>query len=267
SCMYGAVCSISRSVGVLNTPQSRGSFVTANRPTSGSGLSVPTPIFAYIFSVKLLPSWQRSHCALSKNTFMPRTCDAFIAPRFPALYRSYGALPESTVRSKHAIACATRSIVISSLPKAFANSGLYPTIVFSRPTTASCVLPISIGFAIGPFACSSSDPARPSQNCAREYTRLITVGALRPPFCPRIPVETGDPSVKPCSGAWHEAQLTVSSAERRLSKYKYRPSPTFAAEYGLLLGHWIGGSPSGAFGASCANAAAVQTRITKLERI
>ena len=45
-----------------------------------------------------------------------------------------------------------------------------------------------------------------------------SVGALRPPFCDLIPVETAAPSVKPNFGSWQDAQLTVSSAERRLSK-------------------------------------------------
>jgi hypothetical protein len=62
-------------------------------------------------------------------------------------------------------------------------------------------MPISMGLAMGPLACSSRVPARPSQNCASEYARLITVGALRPPFCDLMPVETAVPSVKANSGS------------------------------------------------------------------
>src|SRR5258706_1983368 len=117
---------------------------------------------------------------------------------------------------------------------------------------AECVFPISMAFAIGPLACRSRVAARPSQNCASEYARLITVGALRPPFCDLMPVETAAPSVKACSGAWHDAHATDSSAERRLSKYRSRPSSTLSAEYGLLAGQESGGNPSGAFGPSAA---------------
>src|SRR5712692_10132011 len=74
----------------------------------------------------------------------------------------------------------------------------------------------------------------------------MVVGALRPPVCPRIPVETAALSVKPCSGAWHDAQATVLSAERRLSKYSSLPSSTLSAEYGLSAGHGTGRRPSGA---------------------
>src|ERR1700694_3977469 len=73
----------------------------------------------------------------------------------------------------------------------------------------------------------------------------MVVGALRPPFCPRIPVETGAPSVNPCSGAWQDAHATVLSAESRLSKYSRRPSSTLSAEYGLSGGHGTGSKPSG----------------------
>ena len=46
----------------------------------------------------------------------------------------------------------------------------------------------------------------------------MTVGALRPPICPRMPFENGWPSVKACFGSWQLAQETVPSAESRLSK-------------------------------------------------
>src|SRR5436305_10201129 len=67
-----------------------------------------------------------------------------------------------------------------------------------------------------------------------------------------MPVENAAPSVKACSGAWHDAHDTDSSAESRLSKYRSRPSSAFAAEYLLLDGQESGGKPSGALGASAA---------------
>src|SRR4029434_1286574 len=44
------------------------------------------------------------------------------------------------------------------------------------------------------------------------------------------------PSVKARLGSWQEAQLTVPSAERRVSKKSIRPSSTFAAVIGLSEG-------------------------------
>src|SRR5689334_14924205 len=115
-----------------------------------------------------------------------------------------------------------------------------------------------MGLAMGPLACSSSVSARPSQNCASEYARLITVGALRPPFCDLMPVENAAPSVKACSGAWQEAHETVSSAESRLSKYKTRPNSALSAEYLLLEGQESGGKPRGALGAAALGASAAE---------
>jgi len=46
----------------------------------------------------------------------------------------------------------------------------------------------------------------------------MTVGALRPPFWPPIPVETAAPSVNPYFALWQEAQATVPSDDSRLSK-------------------------------------------------
>ena len=46
----------------------------------------------------------------------------------------------------------------------------------------------------------------------------MTVGALRLPVWPLIPVETGPPSDQPLAGLWQVAQLTVPSTEIRGSK-------------------------------------------------
>src|SRR5947209_877467 len=81
----------------------------------------------------------------------------------------------------------------------------------------------------------------------------MTVGALRPPFWPPMPVETAAPSVNPLSGRWQVAHATVASEERRLSKKSSQPRSRRAAEYGLSSGQKIGGKPRGGLGGlSCA---------------
>ena len=47
---------------------------------------------------------------------------------------------------------------------------------------------------------------------------LMTVGALRPPFCLPMPTETGRLSVNANRGSWQLAHETVPSEESRLSK-------------------------------------------------
>src|SRR5438067_10224750 len=118
---------------------------------------------------------------------------------------------------------------------------------------SSCGWPISIGLAIGPLACSSRVLARPSQNCSSLYARLNTVGALRPPSWPRMPLENGCPSVNASFGSWQVAHETVLSADSRLSKYRSQPSSAFSGVYGLSLGQKISTSPSGTFGPSLGN--------------
>src|SRR5689334_12468158 len=78
--------------------------------------------------------------------------------------------------------------------------------------------------------------------------RLMTVGALRPPFWDLIPVETGALSVYPILGSWQDAQLSVSSADSLRSKYNNLPRSAFAFVYGLSFGQLTGGRPSGGFG-------------------
>ncbi len=46
----------------------------------------------------------------------------------------------------------------------------------------------------------------------------MTVGALRLPFCPLMPVETAAPSVNANFGLWQLAHETLASDDRRLSK-------------------------------------------------
>jgi hypothetical protein len=52
-------------------------------------------------------------------------------------------------------------------PKDFSNSTRYPAMALIFATTSAWVLPISMGLAMGPLACSSSVDARPSQNWFR----------------------------------------------------------------------------------------------------
>jgi len=47
-----------RTVGVLKAPVSLGSFVTANRPGSGSDLSMPMPMLWNFSSARFAPTWQ-----------------------------------------------------------------------------------------------------------------------------------------------------------------------------------------------------------------
>src|SRR6185312_1972588 len=120
--MYGPVLAMSRNVGVLNAPLSSSFLLTLNRPRSGFGLSIPMPMFVYLPLVKLTPSWQLSQRALlEKKTFMPRCWDSFSAVLSPASNLSYGELPESTVRSKVAIALAMWSMVIGLGPNTFSK--------------------------------------------------------------------------------------------------------------------------------------------------
>src|SRR5437016_240288 len=90
--------------------------------------------------------------------------------------------------------------------------------------------PISIGFRMGSFACSSSDGARPSQNWVALNIALSTVGLLR---CGRwagaaTPSGTGLWSTKPRAGSWQVAHDTWSLIERRLSLNSLSPSATLS---------------------------------------
>src|SRR6266699_2473262 len=78
----------------------------------------------------------------------------------------------------------------------------------------------------------------------------MTVGALRPPSCPRMPFGNFSPSVKPNFGSWQLAQEIVLSAESRLSKKSSQPSSAFSAEYSLPFGQGMATSPLGTFGPS-----------------
>ena len=80
------------------------------------------------------------------------------------------------------------------------------------------VLPISIGFWIGPLAWSSSEGERPSQNCSGRQAALLTGGDLRPPIWPAMPLLVGPWSDQPMAGLWQVAQEMVLSLESRVSK-------------------------------------------------
>src|SRR4029077_10985228 len=91
-------------------------------------------------------------------------------------------------------------------------------------------LSISIGFRIGSFACSSSDGARPSQNCVALNIALRTVGLLRLPrsFGAVTPSASGLWSTKPFCGSWQVAQATVLVTESRLSLKSLSPRAAFS---------------------------------------
>ena len=68
-----------RTVGVLKAPVSLGSFVTAKRPTSGSGLSIPMPMLWYFSSARFAPTWQAVQLPFSeKKISRPRRADSDI---------------------------------------------------------------------------------------------------------------------------------------------------------------------------------------------
>src|SRR4051812_30328052 len=98
---------------------------------------------------------------------------------------------------------------------------------------------------MGPLACSSKLSARPSQNWDFMYAALRMLGAETVPLWPRIPVDTGDWSVQPLFGSWHDAHETVASRDRRLSKKRVLPSAAFASLTGLSGGTGGSSSPSG----------------------
>ncbi|MNG21982.1 hypothetical protein D3C84_1064180 [compost metagenome] len=60
---------------------------------------------------------------------------------------------------------------------------------FSTCTASSCDDAISMGFSMGPPACSRRSLARPSQNWAMFRLELSTVGELIPPCCHLWPME------------------------------------------------------------------------------
>ena len=64
----------------------------------------------------------------------------------------------------------------------------------------------------------------------------MDAGALRPPFWPRIPVETCLPSVKPNFARWQLAHAMVLSCDSRLSKNSNRPNSIFSFVKGLSAG-------------------------------
>src|SRR5205809_935171 len=84
---------------------------------------------------------------------------------------------------------------------------------------------------MGSFACSSSDGARPSQNCVALNIAFSTVGLLR---CGRwagaaTPSGTGLWSTRPRAGSWQVAHDTWTLIVRRLSLNSLSPSASLFA--------------------------------------
>src|SRR2546421_7915403 len=98
---------------------------------------------------------------------------------------------------------------------------------------------ISPGEAIGPSACSSREPARPSQNNSSDQARFKTVGVLRPNSFMPWPIALGSPSPQAKAGLWHDAQDIQFDPDKRVSKNNVRPSTSRASVYSLPLGKGI----------------------------
>ena len=71
---------------------------------------------------------------------------------------------------------------------------------------------------------------------------------MRPPFCPRIPVEIADRSENASSGRWQLAQETVPSVDSRLSKKSHRPRRTRSGVGGSFKSVSLPSMPSGGAG-------------------
>src|SRR5699024_9014837 len=112
------------------------------------------------------------------------------------------------------------------------NLSTYSGIERSTPIASSWVKPISSGFSIGPPACSWSEPARPSQNCAILRLEFKTVGELMGPCAQRSPMDDTRLSEPPMLRLWHELQEIKPERDKRGSKNSIFPSSTFS---GLVI--------------------------------
>src|SRR5215207_5550786 len=127
--MYGKVTSIFRNEGTLNFPMSEATPVMACKPVFGAGY-VPVPPMLYnpllknsgsagpgppaqrAALVNMTPVWHWEHFNRSPvNSASPRLAASEIALVLPRRYRSYGESPDTSVRSKVAMALVTWSNV------------------------------------------------------------------------------------------------------------------------------------------------------------
>ena len=85
----------------------------------------------------------------------------------------------------------------------------------------------------------------PSQLMYREYTALRSVGVCRGIGFPSAPGENGTASAYPISRGWQDAQLRLSSPDRRVSSKSCRPNSIFAGVLGFSASSGgAGSSPS-----------------------
>jgi hypothetical protein len=120
-----------------------------------------------------------------------------------------------------------RALTTEGLRNAVAYSGMARTF---RMTSSPFFCPISMGFVIGSFACSSSVAARPSQNWVALKSAFVTVGLFRCVRCfgAATPSASGLWSTNPLAGSWQVAQETLSLVESRTSLKSFSPSASFA---------------------------------------
>ena len=97
-------------------------------------------------------------------------------------------------------------------------------------TSSGAFCPISMGFRIGSFACSSSVGARPSQNWVALNMAFTTVGLLRcgRSFGAATPSGSGFWSTNALLASWQVAHETASLTESRLSLKSLSPRATFS---------------------------------------
>src|SRR3990167_5777240 len=142
------------------------------------------------------------------------------------------------------MASATLSMVIFSSLYTSLNHCTYSGIDCNMLTASSWFEAISMGLAMGPFACSFKSFARPSQNCARLNFALRTVGEFIGPSIHLCPIEVGRLSAPPVERLWQELHVIQPDLDNLGSKNNFFPNSIFVLSQSKLIGiGWIGSSP------------------------
>src|SRR5690554_2627770 len=89
---------------------------------------------------------------------------------------------------------------------------------------------------MGPTACSSKVPARPSQNCASRNAALNTVGLFLGPTRPESPIAIVLWSTPAAPTTWQVLQEIIPERESRFSKNSIWPRSIFSSVIGLSSG-------------------------------
>src|SRR5690554_3867862 len=89
---------------------------------------------------------------------------------------------------------------------------------------------------MGPTACSSKVPARPSQNCASRNAALNTVGLFLGPTRPESPIAIVLWSTPAAPTTWQVLQEIIPERERRFSKNSMWPRSILSSVIGLSSG-------------------------------